>query len=667
MPQEILLPEYGQVCKRNNKQSVYKRFINTRTILFLALIFCTIHSSAAGTKDTVRVQLRWTHQFQFAGFYAAIEQGYYADEGLEVKLIEGSGDYNFAELLLNGNSEFGVESTSLLISRNQNKPLIVLASVFQHSPETFITLAKYKINTIEDFSGKTALFSTLDLPATSGIIVKENIMDKVIPSISDNRIEGLIDGSHQIIDGYSIDMPYQIMKMGYHPVLISPINYGIDFYGDCIFTSEEYLHKHPKKTAAFLRATLKGWKYAMFNKKELIQLIIEKYNPNITEEELIFEARELEELIQPKFVEIGYMHKARWQHIGEVYVSLGMLHEDFSLDGFLYTDYVNNQVARQKYLLIIITIALIFLLASLFVVGFFNRKLKAEVVKQTKKITVSNQHLRNEIKERELIYADLIRTTKELKNNQHILSEKNLELKNAKNRAEESDKLKSAFLSNMSHEIRTPMNAIIGFSELLKDPDTTLEEKEMYTQIIEENSHQLLRIISDIIDISKIEVGELSVHKEPIHIKNLFDNILLYFSLKTKQLKNGKVDIKYEIKNDIPEIINTDPARLKQVLSNLIENAIKFTSEGSIVYTIEKDQSNYIFKVKDTGMGIAKEKLEKVFIRFFKESNQHFSDMGGTGLGLSIAKNMVELLGGKISLWSEQNVGTEFTFTHPID
>ncbi len=660
---------------------MYKLFLNTRIILFLALTFCSIHSSATGMKDTIRVQLRWTHQFQFAGFYAAIEQGYYSEEGLEVKLIEGSGNYDFAGLLLDGNSEFGVESTSLLISRNQNKPLIVLASIFQHSPETFITLAKYKINTIEDFSGKTALFSTLELPATSGVIVKQSIMDKVIPSLSDDRIEDLIDGSHQIIDGYSIDMPYHIMKLGYQPVLISPINYGVDFYGDCIFTSEEYLHKHPKKTAAFLRATLKGWEYAMFNKKELVQLIIEKYNPNITQEQLIFEARELEELIQPKFVEIGYMHKARWQHIGEVYVSLGMLDKDFSLDGFLYTDFINDQVKRQKYLLIIISIVLILLIASLLVVGFFNQKLKDEVVKQTKTITVSNQNLRNEIKERELIYADLIRTTKELKNNQNILREKNatlfernskieqinLELKNAKNRAEESDKLKSAFLSNMSHEIRTPMNAIIGFSELLKDPDTTIEEKEMYTQIIEENSHQLLRIISDIIDISKIEVGELSVHKEPIHIKNLFDNILIYFSLKSKQLKNGKVKIKYEIKNDIPEIINTDPARLKQILSNLIENAIKFTSEGSIVYSIEKKQSNYIFKVKDTGKGIAKEKLEKVFVRFFKESNQHFSDMGGTGLGLSIAKNMVELLGGKIRLWSEQNVGTEFTFTHPID
>ena len=628
--------------------------ISLRKVLAVCFFLACFSSTFADIYgDTIRLQLRWTHQFQFAGFYAAVENGYYKEEGLNVQLIEAGNNYDFAEMVLNGEAEFGVESTSLLITRNEGKPVVTLGALFQHSPEAFITLAKYDINSIEDFSGKTALFSMKELPSTSGIIAKKKLWNKVTPSSSNDRLKGLINGDHQIIDGYTIDMPYQIMEMGYHPVIISPINYGINFYGDCLFTTEDFLHKHPDKVDAFIRASFKGWKYAMNNKKEIVDLIINKYNNQLNEEELMYEARELEELIQPQFVEIGYMHKARWQHIAEVYVSLGLLKKDFSLDGFLYTDYKKKQEQKQKNLMTIVSIFTILLIGTLAVVSIFNRKLKTEVVKQTKAIRKSNIQLREEISERKLINENLIRTTRELNN--------------AKIKAEESDKLKSAFLSNMSHEIRTPMNGIIGFSELLKQQDITPGEREKYTMIIEENSTQLLRIISDIIDISKIEIGEISINKEPIHIQKLFENLFLNFSLKAKQIKDDKVEIRYEIGENVPKTINTDPDRLKQVLSNLVENAIKFTEEGSIVYSIEKDQFNYVFKVRDTGLGISEEKLQQVFIRFFKDSKQHFSEMGGTGLGLSIAKNFVELLGGNINVTSQVGKGTEFTFTHPAN
>ncbi len=650
-------------------------------IFALGLLPCSAsHSSTQIAKDTLRLQLRWKHQFQFAGFYAAIEQGYYRDEGLVVQLKEASDNINFAQIVLDGQADFGVESTSLLISRNQGKPLVVLASIFQHSPEVFITLAKDNINNIEDFSGKTALFSIPELPATGGIIVKENLLDKVVLSESDNRLEGLISGAHQIIDGYSIDMPYLLTQMGYHPKLISPINYGVDFYGDCIFTTEHFIEQNPDKTDAFVRASVKGWKYAMRHKRELIDIIIAKYNKEHTPEDLMYEARKMEELIQPQFVEIGYMHKERWQHIGEVYVSLGLLDEDFSLDGFMYSDYVERRVVNQTRMILTFTILMVLALGFLLIVTIFNRRLKREVVNQTRAIRISNQQLRMEISDREAMHANLEMATRELEQNQRILkvnnatlSERNIiieqinqELENAKRKAEESDRLKSAFISNMSHEIRTPMNGIIGFSELLKEQDISVDEKERYAKIIDENSTQLLRIISDIVDISKIEVGEISIKKETVHIKNLFENIYHNFSLKTKQLRKGQVNICFEIGEGVGESIQTDPARLMQVLGNLIENAIKFTTEGEIRFSVVKNADWYEFFVCDTGKGISKETVEMVFERFFKDNDQYYADMGGTGLGLSIAKNMVELLGGRIRLKSELGVGSQFSFTHPV-
>ncbi len=652
-----------------------------RTIVFvLSIIFINTNINASHS-DSIVVQLNSTHKFQFAGLYAAVEKGYYKEVGIHVCFSQGGLGKNYIDEVVNKRAQFGVESPKLLVERNNGKPVVMLATIFQHSPEVFITLSEYNINTIEDFKNKRIKVSVNELPSTKGLLKKEKMSSEVELVGSGNRLPGLLEGKYEIIDGYCTDIPFIIDEFGYEPVIISPLSNGIDFYGDCIFTSEYFIKHNPKLVAAFLSASLKGWQYAMNNKYEIIDLILNKYNPHLTEEKLIFEAQKMEELILPNFVEIGHTHKTRWEHIADVYNELGSLDENYSLEGFLYSDYIEQQVVTQNRLLSAFTIGMPVLIGVLLIVFFFNRKLSREVIKQTKELRESNINLRKEITERKSIHANLVKTTKELEKNQAILREKNdtllewnkkiqsinIELEQAKRKAEESDRLKSAFLSNMSHEIRTPMNGIVGFSDLLKEHDITPLEKEKYTRLIEDNSLQLLRIISDIIDISKIEVGEVSVVKKNINIRELFESIYLTFSLKTKQLKGDNVKLRYNVDENVNGNFYTDPTRLNQILSNLIENAIKFTTNGFIEFSVELNTSGYLFKVKDTGRGIPQEKVEKVFDRFFKGGDQHFTEMGGTGLGLSIAKNMVELLGGKISLKSELNKGSEFIFTHPIN
>ncbi len=245
------------------------------------------------------------------------------------------------------------------------------------------------------------------------------------------------------------------------------------------------------------------------------------------------------------------------------------------------------------------------------------------------------------------------------------------EIIKAKEKAEESDRLKSTFLANMSHEIRTPMNAIIGFSELLLDPDFDDTKKAEFTRLIQRRSYDLLRIIEDILDISKIEVGQLNVVMAPVKVVNILKELNEFYQgyLKTDDEKPG-VSIILSVPDELDNtIIKTDTQRLKQVLSNLIDNAIKFTKEGLIEFGITKgENSEIIFFVKDTGIGIRPDKQAIIFDRFRQaEDRSSTRKYGGTGLGLSIVKGILELFHSRIWLESEEGNGSTFYFNYSLN
>ncbi len=247
----------------------------------------------------------------------------------------------------------------------------------------------------------------------------------------------------------------------------------------------------------------------------------------------------------------------------------------------------------------------------------------------------------------------------------------NVQLQKAKNKAEESDNLKSAFLSNMSHEIRTPMNSIIGFSELLRDREMPEEQKNDFIDIILRQGNSLLNIINDIIDISKIEADKLKINQGICDVEGLVDELYHTFLNSKEIMAKPSVELLFvKPKTNKPVFINSDPDRIRQVLSNLIINAIKFTSEGHIKigYSILGDNGNkrIRFSVKDTGIGIGKEKQDIVFDRFRQVDESHTREYGGTGLGLYISKRIVGLLGGEIGFESELGEGSVFYFTIPF-
>jgi PAS domain S-box-containing protein len=241
------------------------------------------------------------------------------------------------------------------------------------------------------------------------------------------------------------------------------------------------------------------------------------------------------------------------------------------------------------------------------------------------------------------------------------------ELTQAKEKAEESDKLKTAFLASMSHEIRTPMNHIIGFLELLKDTELNQIEREEFLHIVRASGNNLLRIIDDIIDIAKIETQQLEIDNEEVPLNKFLEDLLYTYQdlISVEDKPDLTVKLKIPEQAVLSDII-TDPQRLQQILSNLLANAIKFTSKGTIIFGYNLMPNNRLkFFVSDTGIGIPKEKQELIFQRFRQLDYGYTRAYGGTGLGLAISKGLIEMLGGEIWVESEENKGSTFFFTIP--
>jgi len=238
------------------------------------------------------------------------------------------------------------------------------------------------------------------------------------------------------------------------------------------------------------------------------------------------------------------------------------------------------------------------------------------------------------------------------------------ELLEAKTKAEESDRLKTAFLSNMSHEIRTPMNSILGFSGLLEKPNLPEEKRSRYVNFINKNGEGLLHLIDDIIDISKIESNQLKITKKECDLKGLVDEI--HSSMIKVAARDKREDLQIVKKTPTESVfIRTDPYRLKQILNNLIFNAIKFTEKGIVEFGFQINNNEILFHVKDTGIGISDQMKKQIFERFRKSEKSKNKLYRGAGLGLAISKQLVELMGGKIWVESYLDKGSIFYFTTP--
>lgn len=351
-------------------------------LFFLASIpiFLGGWPSNAHALDAVTLQIKWSHAFQFAGYYAAKEKGYYRDAGLDVAIQEARPGEDPVKNVLDGKAHYGVGNSSLLLARNSGHPVVVLAAIFQHSPVVLIARAHGPVQGIHDLAGKRLMIE----PQSDELLAY--LQQEGIPLTGITRIEhsfepqDLIDGKVDAISAYVTNEPYFLDRAGFAYHTYTPRSVGIDFYGDNLFTTEQEIKNHPARVKSFREATLRGWQYAMEHPEEIADLIVAKYSQQHAREFYLFEARRMAPLIRTDLIEIGYMNPGRWHHIGVTYAGLGLLPKDFSLNGFTYNDPSENDLTWLYFagLLLAIVSAVTLYIYSI------NRRLRQALVSSKK-------------------------------------------------------------------------------------------------------------------------------------------------------------------------------------------------------------------------------------------------------------------------------------------
>lgn len=292
----------------------------------------------------ITLQLKWKHQFQFAGYYMAQEKGFYKEKGMSVNMLEAQPGIDPVQRVVNGDAEFGVSTSSLLLYRERKAPVVVLAVIYQHSPLVFLMKKKnVKTYSLKDMVGKKVMVEPLsdDLFA---YLKKEKVDPKSLELVTHHfDIRDLIDDHIQSLSAYSTTEPFWLEQAGIDYVVFNPRAAGIDFYGDNLFTTEEQIKQNPEQVQAFREASLKGWSYALSHPEETIRVILSKYSQRMSYEHLWFEYNQMLHLLQPDLIEVGYMNTTRWQHIAETYATLGMFPTNKPVDPqFFYDYYIDN-------------------------------------------------------------------------------------------------------------------------------------------------------------------------------------------------------------------------------------------------------------------------------------------------------------------------------------
>jgi diguanylate cyclase (GGDEF)-like protein/PAS domain S-box-containing protein len=352
----------------------------------MALI-CPCFSASA---DPIHLQLRWHHQFQFAGYYAALEKGYYKAAGLDVIIDEGTPEKKPVQEVLQGHAQYGEANSELLLERLRGAPLIALAAIYQHSPSVLIARKDAGISSPDDLVGKKIMLLNQTVDADFVAMFNNEGIDTsrlhIIPS--SYEIRDLVDGKVDAFNSYLSNEPYFLKQQGVEFNVLNPRSYGVDFYSDILFTTEDELKHHPERVKAFRQASLEGWYYAMDHPQEIIDLLLTQYKANKTRDHLNFEADAIRSLIIPDVIDLGHMNPWRWRHMAETFVKAGMVENDKFLQGFSYDpDPKADKEKLLRYIKIAVALALLAGVITLTLLAAYRS------LKRKNKIAARNENL----------------------------------------------------------------------------------------------------------------------------------------------------------------------------------------------------------------------------------------------------------------------------------
>ncbi len=343
---------YSNDKQKINKPAYWQQqnrlFISIVASLLMLLLSSHVYA-ARPPLEKVKLQLKWTHAFQFAGYYAAKQQGYYADVGLEVQIIERTSGKPVVTEVMSGRADYGVEDAGILVQYANGSPIKALAAIFQHNPLIFISKQSSKISTPQDIAGKRVMMyngqdGTEEAPLRALLYDAQLSTQQYTLVAQSFNDDDLISDKTDVISGYLTDQPFYYRNKGIKINIINPQSYGFDFYGDLLFTRQAELEQHPGRAQRFRDASLKGWYYALKHPEQIIQLIHQHYHAKSSLEHLRFEAKETRQLISANSTPIGQITIARLRRIATVYHELGLIKplSDEALNHFLYDHPAHN-------------------------------------------------------------------------------------------------------------------------------------------------------------------------------------------------------------------------------------------------------------------------------------------------------------------------------------
>ncbi|MEQ9554706.1 MAG: ABC transporter substrate-binding protein [Rhodospirillales bacterium] len=571
----------------------------------------------------VTLQLKWAHQFQFAGYYAALAKGYYRDRGLDVTILPAMPGDKPMESVAKGKAEFGVGTTDLLMMRAAGDPVVVLAVIYQHSPLTLMLDARSEIHNIHQLARGKIMIAPHETElsayfAAEGLDISHmNFVDHTFD------IEDLKSGRVDAMSIYSTDEPYQYAKEVGPVRLFRPIDGGVDFYGDNLFTTDDVLKKDPKMVQAFLDASLDGWRYAMKHQEEIVDLILATYGNRKARDNLLFEARQSADLVLADVVPVGFINPARWERIAQHYAGLGLLPKDMSLDGFIFQRDGTAALPAwmPKALLGATAVALLALLAGLWLAAF-------------------NQRLRREMEEREQAQGALAQRTGEL---------------------EESNSQKDVLLTVIGHDIRNLFNPLLIYAQLLADPNRRLDPKTVqeYGEKLYEAGRNASEVLENLLEWALVRTGQRQTHLEVTDLGALARQTAGVYS--ADATLRG---VTLLVEAGPPVKVLLDRHQMSTVIRNLVNNALKFTPKGGeVTVRVCHDGKDAKVVIADTGIGMDQDLVSRVLSGASADLATGAKGEIGTGVGLALCRQLVQVNDGRLNIEQNPGGGTMFTVT----
>ena len=615
--------------------------------------------------ENVVLQLRWDHQFQFAGYYAAQWQGYYQEAGFAVEIrsaVTPEGRIISAtQEVAQGRADFGVGAADILIARDQGIPLVVLASIFQQSAAGFYANEETQLQSPADLLNLRVARRVNDLidVELQAMLLSEGIdPQKVIPYPHESGVEHFVSGRVDVIPGYRINLPYALAKRDIRFKVLRPINYGIDFYGDSLFTLRSRIDRDPEGVQRFVQATLKGWVYALSHAYQIADRIADELPRNDKSvsgnlrEYNRFQIDGVISLALFGVVETGHVNANRWFHMYQLMRGIGILKNPLNMDDLVFDPEKMRREKEARMFAILGNLFYGFVGVTLLIL-MWSFMLRRMVKKKANQLREVNQKL-----DQDNVALRKMETLLRQSENQYRLLNVDLEARIHERTAqlEAANQELETFAYSVSHDLKAPLRGIDGYSRLLLDEYAACldDEGRAFVHNIRQGTQRMATLINDLLAYSRME--RRALHCDLLDLRVLLAGIVADYAA---EIERQGATVRLALPLTLQ--VRADLDGLRQALRNLLDNALKFGRAGVPVEVEMGGQAGegvVTLWVKDNGIGIDPRFHERIFEIF--QRLQRAEDYPGTGIGLAIVRKALQRMGGRV--WIESAVGQGTTF-----